>query len=96
MKKNALKMQTVPFQHNPNITCYYELEFGRDVIKPGDKIRFKNNRGYYVFHKWVHNSELDVTWIDCMDMKSYEFKSFYIEQLKGVHRAKKSIRKKLV
>jgi len=96
LKKRTGKNPTTPFGHNPNIICYYELEFGRDVIKPGDKIRFKNTRGYFIFHKWVHNSELDVTWIDCMDTKSYEFKSFYMDSLKGVHRAKRSIRKKLV
>ena len=96
MKRKKAKIESLPFGHNPKISVYYELEFGKDVIKPGDKIRFKNLRGIYIFHKWVHNSELDITWIDCMDTKTAEFKSFYIEKLKGVHRAKKSIRKKLV
>lgn len=85
-----------PYGHNDRITCYYELDFGKDVIKPGDKIRFKNARGFYVFKKWVHNFELDVQWIDVIDPSTSEYKSFYMERLKGVHRAKKSIRKKLV
>ena len=95
-KRDRPKIITEPFSYNDSINVYYELEFGRDVIKPGDKIRFKNSHGYFVFHKWVHNSQLDVTWIDCMDTKTFEFKSFYMDRLKGVHRAKKSIRKKLV
>ena len=95
-KRNRSKVMSKPFEYNDSINVYYELEFGRDVIKPGDKIKFKHSQGLYVFYKWVHNSQLDVTWIDCMDMKTYEFKSFYMEKLKGVHRAKKSIRKKLV
>lgn len=95
-KRNKSKIETVPFGHNENITCYYDLEFGRDVIKPGDKIRFKNTRGYFIFKKWVHNSELDTTWIDCIDPKTHCFKSFHMKEFKGVHRAKKSIRKKLV
>ena len=95
-KRNAKKYNLPPFPHNESITCYYELEFGKDVIKPGDKICFKNTRGYFVFKKWVHNPEKDVQWIDVIDPMTAEFKSFYMEKLKGVHRAKKSIRKKLV
>ena len=95
MKKKIDLELSKPYGTNPNICVYTELEFGRDIIKPGDKIKFKNLRGNFTFHKWVHNSELDVTWIDCMDNKTGEFRSFYIERLKGVVRAKKSIRKKL-
>jgi len=95
-KRNKSKAVTNPYFHDDHIICYYDLDFGRDVIKPGDKIRFKNIRGYFVFQKWVHNATLDKTWIDCMDPKTFEYKSFYMDKLKGVHRAKKSIRKKLV
>lgn len=79
-----------------DISTYTELEFGKDIIKPGDKIKIKNARGYFIFLKWAHNSHLDVTWVDCMNPETGEFRSFYIDSLKGVYRAKKSIRKKLV
>lgn len=85
-----------PFWYNENIHVYYELEFGKDLIKPGDKIKIKNVRGQFLFIKWVHNSQKDVTWIDCRDMKTHEERSFYIENLKGVVRPKKSRRKKVV
>lgn len=95
-KRNKAKNNSIPFSHNRNISCYYELNFGKDVIRPGDKIRFKNVRGTFVFSKWVHNRDLDVQWIDVIDPTTSTFRSFYMDRLKGVHRAKKSIRKKLV
>lgn len=95
-KRNKAKYDTPPFGHNHHITCYYELDFGRDTIKPGDKIKFKNVRGFFLFSKWVHNQQLDVQWIDVIDPSTSTFRSFYMDRLKGVHRAKKSIRKKLV
>jgi hypothetical protein len=85
-----------PYFHNENIHVFYELEFGKDVIKPGDPLKFKNTRGQFRFIKWVHNSDRDVTWIDCMDIKDGQFRSFYIQMLKGVVRPKRSRRKKVV
>ena len=85
-----------PYNHNPHISCYYELNFGKDVIKPGDKIKVKGARGYFIFHKWAHNSELDISWVDCMSEATGEFRSFYLDSIKSVYRAKKSIRKKLI
>lgn len=88
--------ETLPYWHNENIHVFYELEFGKDVIKPGDPIKIKNTRGKFKFLKLVHNSEKDITWIDCMDIKDGQFRSFYIDMLKGVIRPKRSRRKKLV
>jgi len=95
VKNKREKVLRLPY-NNPDIVVYTELEFGKDIIKPGDKIKIKNARGYFIFHKWVHNTHLDVTWIDCMNPNTGEFRSFYMDNLKGVHRAKKSIRKKLI
>lgn len=83
-----------PFWYHDHVHVYYELSFGNDVIKPGDKIKIKNTRGDFIFIKWVHNSQKDVTWIDCRDSKTQEDRSFYIENLKAVVRPKKSRRKK--
>lgn len=96
IKRKKVKNARPPFFHNEYIVVYYQLNHGRDVIKPGDKIQFKNTRGVFTFLKWVHNASKDVTWIDVIDPKTSEYKSFYMDRLKGVYRAKKSIRKKLV
>ena len=85
-----------PFWYHDHVHVFYELEFGKDVIKPGDKIKIKNTRGVFTFIKWVHNSKKDVTWIDCMDSRTMEERSFYIQNLKGIVRPKRSRRKKLV
>ena len=85
-----------PYWYHEHVHVYYELEFNNDIIKPGDQIRIKNTRGTFTFVKWVHNSQKDVTWIDCRDNKTHEDRSFYIENLKMVIRPKKSRRKKIV
>ena len=96
MARRKSNVVSKPYFHDDNIHVYYELEWGKDVIKPGDVIRIKNTRGTFRFLKWVHNSTKDVTWIDCMDIKDGQFRAFYMETLKGVVRPKKSRRKKIV
>lgn len=95
-RKRQSDVLSEPYGHNENIFVYYELEFGKFVIKPGDTIKIKNTRGTFKFIKWVHNSAADVTWIDCMNNLDGQFRSFYMEQLKGVVVPKKSRRKKIV
>lgn len=84
-----------PYSHNQSIVLYYEFPFGKDVIKPGDTIRIRNLRGTFKVFKFVHNMEKNVQWVDCMDNKTGEFKSFYVEKIKTVVRPKRSRRKKL-
>lgn len=94
MKKTKLsKIESKPFHHNENIHVYYSLNFGKDEIGPGTPLKFKNQRGVFKFIKWVHNQDLDVQWIDCMDITTGEFKSFYMERLKNIVK-KKSRRRK--
>jgi hypothetical protein len=94
VKKTKLsKIESKPFHHNENIHVYYSLNFGKDEIGPGTPLKFKNQRGVFKFIKWVHNQDLDVQWIDCMDITTGEFKSFYMERLKNIVK-KKSRRKK--
>lgn len=76
------------------ISVVYELEFGKDVIKPGDMIKIKNMRGTYRFRCVAHNIPMDVTWIDCMDMENGAWCSFRIEKIKCLVKPKKSRRKK--
>jgi len=94
VKKTKLsKIESKPFHHNENIHVYYSLNFGKDEIGPGTPLKFKNQRGVFKFIKWVHNQDLDVQWIDCMDITTGEFKSFYMERLKNIVK-KKSRRRK--
>jgi len=85
---------TQPYEYNPSIYVAYELEFGRDTMKPGDIIRIKNQRGTYKFFKVVHNAEKDVTWVDVMSTKDGQFRSFYVDRIKLIVRPKRSRRKK--
>lgn len=95
MRKKRERIVTVPYGYNPHITCYTELDFGNHRIRPGAELKIKNTRGVFIFHKWVHNAELDVTWIDCMDKGTGEFRSFYMDRLKKVILPKKSRGKKI-
>ena len=82
------KTVNIPYSHNKNIHVFYTLDFGKDEIGPGTPLKFKNQRGTFKFIKWVHNQDLDVQWIDCMDNTTGEFRSFYIERLKGIVKKK--------
>ena len=88
------KIEYVPYRNNEDIHVFYEIEYLKDVIKPGDKIKIKNMRGTFTFLHMAHNSKLDTTWIDCRNDSTGEYRSFYVERLKGLVRAKRSRRKK--
>jgi hypothetical protein len=94
MPKKKTDKEYIPYSMNENIHVYYELEYLKDVMKPGDRIKFKNTRGEFLFILMAHNSEKDVTWIDCRNPTTGEYRSFYVEKLSGLVRAKKSRRKK--
>lgn len=94
-KKKSSKQQK-PFAWNSGIIIFYEITHGRDVITTGTPIRFKYQRGVFKFIKMVDNSELGVSWIDCMDSKTGVFRSFYVDQLRGVVKPKKTRKKKAV
>lgn len=95
MARRAIVEALLPYNHDELICVNYELEFRKDVIKPGDKLKFKNKRGTFQFRFWVHNARLDKTWIDCTDITTGEFRAFWIADLKGVIRPKKSRAKKI-
>lgn len=77
-----------------HIISYYELPFENDVIKPGDKIKIRNVRGTFVFLKMAHNLRLNIQWVDCRNIVTGEYKSFYVYDIKRVLRPKKSRMKK--
>lgn len=83
------------YRVNPDVSVFYELKFGKEVIKPGDMLKFKDIRGTFRFVQLAHNVKKDVTWIDCFNPLTGEYRSFYADRLKSLVRAKKSIRKKM-
>lgn len=71
----------------------WELVFGPDVIRPGTKIKIKQNRGTFLFRCLVHNSKQDISWIDCIDAITREYRSFYVGDIKGLVKMKSRRRK---
>jgi hypothetical protein len=72
---------------NPNWEIFYEYKHGRDVIKPGMKIKIKSEHGEFVFQRVVHHKEKDVMWIDCYSRSGY--RAFYVDKLKGLVKPKR-------
>lgn len=94
-KRKKTTVVREPYELTPHLHVQYELNFGNDIIKPGDSIKFKGERETFKFRYMVHNIKEDVTWIDCMSVKNGSFHAFYIDQLKTVLRPKKSYAKKV-
>lgn len=93
-RKNKSEIELKPYWYHEHIFIYDELQFKNDTIKVGDELKFKNARGSFKFIRFAHNSQKDVSWIDCVESKTGVYRSFYIDQLATVVRAKKSRRKK--
>jgi hypothetical protein len=93
-KRNAAKLETKPFHYNPHITVHYEFIKGTDVFVPNDKMKFVGTNGTFTFIKYVHNAELEVDWIDCMDVKTGEFRSFYANRVKPKPKERRKRRKR--
>lgn len=81
------------YTFNDDIHVQYELEFGKDLIKPGSRIKIKNQRGVFIFRCMAHNTKLDSTWIDCLG-PNHQWHSFPIDKLKNLVKPKRSRRKK--
>lgn len=93
-KKKTPIVDMGPYGFNDDIHIQYEIEWKKDIIKPGTLIKFKNDRGRYKFRCLAHNIKLDVTWVDCIDTKTLEWRSFYVDRLIGVIKPKRSRRHK--
>lgn len=78
---------------NEDIHVQYELAFGNDIIKPGNPIKIKNQRGVYKFRCLAHNIKLDETWFDCLSPEGAMY-SFRIDKLKCLVKPKRSRRRK--
>ena len=90
VKRKPKRTELTPYWYNPDISLFYELEFGKKLLVPGTRFKVKGSRGTFIFHKLVHHSKLDKTWIDCMDDNTGEYKSFYVDRVKSVLPPKRS------
>jgi hypothetical protein len=91
--RNKSKSERNPFFWNKNISVFDEMTHGKDIITVGTPLRFKYQRGSFKFVKLVVNSETNVSWIDCIDTKNGVFRSFYVDQLRGVIKPKRQRKK---
>ena len=80
----------------PHIIPSFEFEFQGDTIVPKALIKFKNTRGIFKFRCIATNVTTGKTWIDCINVDTGEWKSFYVEKLKGLVKPKRSRRRRKV
>ena len=95
-KRKPSKVSIKPYFHNENIVVFYEMQHGRDTIVKGDKIAFKNTRGKFVFMKMVENRDTLVSWIDCIEEKTLNYRSFYTDKLKGKIKPRRPRKRRIV
>lgn len=77
---------------NPNWDISYEYQLGKDILKPGMKIKIKKEHGEFIFQRVVHHKEKDVMWVDCYSKSGY--RAFYVDRVKCVVKPKRKYVKK--
>jgi len=77
-----------------SIRAEYEYTLGKDTIKPGDKIRIKNDRNIYMFRCYASNVVTDSHWIDCIGPNG-DWRSFRIDKIKCLVKPKKARARKV-
>lgn len=80
----------------PHIIASYEFELDGDAILPKSLIKFKNTRGSFKFRCVATNTRTGKTWIDCINADTGEWKSFYVEKLKGLVKPRRPIKRRRV
>lgn len=72
----------------------FEFQSGNDTVRPGQLIKIKGVQGTFKFRCLATNTKKDVTWIECIETKTNQFRAFYIDRFNGIVKPKKSRRKK--
>lgn len=49
----------------------------------GNKIKIRGERGWFTFLSITTNPSINTSWVDVLD-KNFQFRSFYIDRIKGV------------
>jgi hypothetical protein len=97
--KSKKRDSSTPTEHlyaGGDKVCSFEFPLGRELVKAGDRIKIRNERGWFRFYKVVHNVSLGVTWVDVTCATTGEWRSFYLERVKMVDRPKRSYRKRVI
>ena len=95
-KRKPSKVKIKPYFHNESIVVWYEMQHNKDTILPNELIAFKNTRGKFRFIKFVQNNETGLSWIDCIDDKTLNYRSFYADRLRGKIKPRQPRRRKVV
>ncbi|AXH67278.1 hypothetical protein SEA_WOFFORD_96 [Streptomyces phage Wofford] len=88
--------QSGAYGGTPHIVPAFEFEFEGETIYPKALIKFKNTRGTFKFRCVATNIHTGKTWIDCINADTGEWKSFYVEKLKGPVKPRKTRRRRKV
>ena len=81
--------------HNRDDICVqFELKFGEETITPGTVLKIKNQHGTFKFRCIAHNTKNGKTWLDAIDLRTGEWRSFHLDKIKNVVKPKRSRRKK--
>ena len=68
---------------NPAIYLMYEVTWKGQLIRSGDPIKIRRQRGVFRFTRLVADIKEKREWCECMDMKTGKFRRFYIDQIAG-------------
>lgn len=85
---------TGAYANNDDIVVQYELQFKKDLIRPGDRIKFKNLSAEFLFRCLATKVSAERDWIDCINVTSGSWHSFDVGKLREVVKPKKSRRRK--
>jgi hypothetical protein len=85
----------IPYQNNPNVVVYYELQVGRDLMVPKTKFKKKYDRDIYQFLCLAHHIPNDNTWVDAYSVTRGSRHSIRVEDIQRVVKPKRSRRKKV-
>lgn len=100
MAPKSTKLATNPnwftgaYDGNDDIVVQYEFQFKKDLIKPGDKIKFKNLTGEFQFRCLATKVSTGRDWIDCISVTQGSWHSFDVEKLRELVKPKRSRRNK--
>ncbi len=86
MRKKTSGIKAVPYGTNDDIYVVQEMQYKKDAIVPGTYLKIKGEHERFRFIQLVHNSKLDVSWIDVMGTAGW--RSFYLDKITGVVKQK--------
>lgn len=95
-KRVGAPKEYIPYQHNPDVNIYYELQFGNDVMTDGTKFKRKYDRDIYQFLWMAHHIPNDSTWVDAYSMSRGSRHSISIEDIQKIVKPKRGRAKKSV